>query len=213
MILEEGLGPKRAQSVNQAPASQVKTDTKVTTPSIDVTHYFTEALEVIESMGKKHEMAVSTFASESLNVIVNALKKVYQHHIIQGRLSLIESGLTKLQTDGSNVITKYLRFIACTDDLALLWKTQNLAEGLEGKVLNDSTIKIENGHDDIYQTLPKEASLSKFIGIPMKTSHDASLGVLGVTVAGKDDYLFKDDLAKFLEVFLTSIFPFLVTYI
>ncbi|KAJ3417345.1 EF-hand calcium-binding domain-containing protein 5 [Chytridiales sp. JEL 0842] len=177
-----------------------------------------KALEEIRKLSHEINTTVSKAADSSLSILAETLTSTHPDHHIRGRIALSESAVTHLpespegQAHSPGVVGKYLRFVACTNDLkpTLLNTTVSQSTGFEGKVMESShTVKIDDGANDPVSPIVREepgsplaspSAVARFVGVPfMGKSEHKAVGVLGLTLTGEEDGGFDEIDVKFLE--------------
>lgn len=187
------------------------------------------ALEEIRSVISNRSLCVADAANLSLNAVTKALKALHPDHQVIGRLTLAEKTVTKSPTvaemmgpespispaDDPNIET-VLRVIAASDELeqhaGILGTTLSSINGFEGRVMDIiQPLKIDDGLSDLVSVSLLSPGLTptavtRFLGVPFLNVHHKPMGVIGLTLSGKDDGGFVEADIKFVQTCSATMF-------
>ncbi|KAI9335467.1 hypothetical protein BDR26DRAFT_865813 [Obelidium mucronatum] len=186
----------------------------VLTANINRTEIQDLAMMEVIALAKRDDMAIAEFSEAALHVLSRAIEQMHPEHRISGRISLVESGVTKMQTGESGeaemIVQRFLRIVACTNDskrelLGSMFGTGE--QGFEAKVMVMGKPFQENdAHEDpIFPVKLMENRVAKYVGLPMMSSGKKPVGVMGLTLVGLEDGGYVSQDVEFLQTGATKI--------
>ncbi|KAJ3136959.1 EF-hand calcium-binding domain-containing protein 5 [Physocladia obscura] len=167
-----------------------------------------DALVEVSALAKRDDMAVAEFSDASLRILSRAIEMMHPEHRISGRITLAESGVTKIKKSENGeenlMVERFLRVIACSNDCKneLLGAMFGSGEqGFEAKAMvmgkpykpNDLEI------DPLIAYNLSDNRIARYVGIPLIATSKKTVGVMGMNLIGLDDEGYVTQDLEFLQ--------------
>ncbi|KAJ3056146.1 EF-hand calcium-binding domain-containing protein 5 [Rhizophlyctis rosea] len=173
------------------------------------------ALSAISALTSEMQLNIAAACRSALDRVAQALGQLHPEHDIRGRISLRETSMTKVtetNADGTVVAVtseqKFLRHVACTEDLVegVLGSTVAEGHGLEAEVLagvKPVFVADVRKHEaatgvDVFAVQDRDKAVDRYLGVPIVTSTGATIGIVQMNMLG-DEQNFVDEDAKFIQ--------------
>ncbi|KAJ3025349.1 UNVERIFIED_CONTAM: EF-hand calcium-binding domain-containing protein 5 [Siphonaria sp. JEL0065] len=172
------------------------------------------ALMEVSALSRRDDMAIAEFSESALHVLSRAIEQMHPEHRISGRISLVESGVTKMLTGESGavemIVERFLRIVAGTNDskrelVGCMFGTGE--QGFEAKAMAMGKPFQENDahNDPIFPVKLMESRVAKYVGLPLVGCGKKPVGVMGLTLVGLEDGGYVPQDVEFLQTGATKI--------
>ncbi|KAI8929228.1 hypothetical protein BC831DRAFT_6174 [Entophlyctis helioformis] len=170
------------------------------------------ALDEIESLAERIDLTMSSACDVVIEIMSEAFHKLYPEHQVAGRVSLLETAITKLAAgqeklseddsiEKSGVVESFLRTIATSQHLrrTLLGRTTSEGSGVDYQIMAlCRELKIDNALTDPMTSedpLVKESRPDtphkigfRFLGMPIMLSDNKALGTFDLLMKGTKNF-------------------------
>ncbi|KAJ3081338.1 EF-hand calcium-binding domain-containing protein 5 [Rhizoclosmatium hyalinum] len=199
-------------AVNETQIAKV-IETTVLTHNINRAEIQDQALKDVIALSRRDDMAIAEFSESALHILSRAIEQMHPEHRISGRVSLAESNVSKIQDsdngEGEMLVERFLRIVACTNDCKrdLLGEVYGTGEqGFEAKTMAlAKPFQSNDAHEDpVHAVKLNDDRVAKYVGLPLIASSKKPVGVIGMTLVGKEDGGYVPPDVEFLQVWLVD---------
>ncbi|ORY51362.1 hypothetical protein BCR33DRAFT_712440 [Rhizoclosmatium globosum] len=186
-------------AVNETQIAKV-IETTVLTHNINRAEIQDQALKDVIALSRRDDMAIAEFSESALHILSRAIEQMHPEHRISGRVSLAESNVSKIQ-DSDNGEGEMLveRFLRIRDLLGEVYGTGE--QGFEAKTMAlAKPFQSNDAHEDpVHAVKLNDDRVAKYVGLPLIASSKKPVGVIGMTLVGKEDGGYVPPDVEFLQ--------------